>query len=346
MLKLSHDKLEMMDDLGKKGIPFLFVISFDGSEVHVWKHDELPAGVRFSVPLLKQSNQKEEDRGATGRGQISEAPQTAIEKREKFDISPVSFEKYRVAFEKVMFHLRRGDTYLINLTMPTAIESPLNLQQIFDLSDAPYKLLLSEKFVCFSPEIFIRITDGRISSYPMKGTIDATVQDAEKKILADKKELAEHNTIVDLIRNDLSMVAREVRVKRYRYIDRIETNRGPLLQVSSEITGVIDEGAARKIGSLMSRLLPAGSVTGAPKEKTVEIIVEAEGYKRGFYTGVFGWFDGKNLDSGVLIRFIEKQNGQIVYKSGGGITALSDLESEYNELVRKVYMPVKAYNGV
>lgn len=339
MLKLPHNKVRVMDELGEQGIPFLFVISFDGSEVLVWRHDEIPAGVRFLVPSVQQYRTK---RVVTPSGLPTDDPKPPIAGKERFNLSPVAFERYREAFGKVMYHLRRGDTYLINLTMPTAIESPLNLQQIFDLSDAQYKLLVSEKFVCFSPEIFIRITDGRISSYPMKGTIDATVQDAEKKILADKKELAEHNTIVDLIRNDLSMVAREVRVKRYRYIDRIETNRGPLLQVSSEITGVIDEGAARKIGTLMSQLLPAGSVTGAPKEKTVEIIVEAEGYKRGFYTGVFGWFDGKNLDSGVLIRFIEKQNGHIVYKSGGGITALSDLESEYNELVRKVYIPVKA----
>jgi len=315
--------MKMMDDLGSRGIPFLFIISFDGSEVHVWQRDEVPGGLRFSVPSLQQG----------------EMHHTLKECITPFGLSPVSFGRYSKAFDKVMYHLRRGDTYLINLTMPTAIETALSLQQIYECSSAQYKLLFDDRFVCFSPEIFVRITDGVISSYPMKGTIDASVPEAEEKIIIDAKELAEHNTIVDLIRNDLSMVAGEVRVRRYRYIDRIETNRGPLLQVSSEITGEMTEAASRKIGTLMSRLLPAGSVTGAPKEKTVEIITEAEGYDRGFYTGVFGWFDGKNLDSCVMIRFIEKQGDGLVYKSGGGITALSDVAAEYDELLRKVYVP-------
>jgi para-aminobenzoate synthetase component 1 len=343
MLNLPPDKMEMMDNLGSRGIPFLFAVSFDGSEVFVWKHDEIPSGVKFSVPLLKQNRRKKTDyrKGTFTTGHQATVPRSKPGGIGKFDLTPVEFERYNKAFEKVMVHLKRGDTYLINLTMPTAIDSPLTLQEIFDLSDSPYKLLISERFVCFSPEIFVRITDGIISSFPMKGTIDATAPGAEKIILADKKELAEHNTIVDLIRNDLSMVAKEVRVKRYRYIDRIETNRGPLLQVSSEITGVMEDHMSGKIGTLMSRLLPAGSVTGAPKEKTVEIIAEAEGYDRGFYTGVFGWFDGKDLDCGVMIRFVESHNGKLIYKSGGGITALSVPESEYSELVRKVYVPVK-----
>lgn len=344
MPELPLEKLELMDELGSRGIPFLFVISFDGREVCVWQRDEIPAGVKFSVPLLKQNEtlQRGRRRGAAETGQKGESPQTATDNTiGSFALSPVAFEKYRAAFDKVMHHLRRGDTYLLNLTMPTAIETSLSLQQIYEYSSAQYKLLFDDRFVCFSPEIFVRITDGIISSYPMKGTIDASVPEAEEKIMKDAKELAEHNTIVDLIRNDLSMVAERVRVRRYRYIDRIETNRGPLLQVSSEITGEIAGAASLKIGSLMSRLLPAGSVTGAPKEKTVAIIIEAEGYERGFYTGVFGWFDGKNLDSGVMIRFMEKQGDELVYKSGGGITALSDPVSEYNELVRKVYVPVK-----
>lgn len=325
MLDLPVEKRDLMDELGTGGIPFLFVISFDGSEVHVWRREEIPTGILFSVPALN------------GKA----APVTAAGRQMPFGISPVPYERYREAFLKVIHHLKRGDTYLINLTMPTEIEVPFTLRQVYEASNAPYRILWDGKFVCFSPEIFVRITDGVISSYPMKGTIDATVHEAEKVILADTKELAEHNTIVDLIRNDLSMVAREVRVRRYRYTDRIETNRGPLLQVSSEIAGILAGEMRGKIGTIFSKLLPAGSVTGAPKEKTVEIITGAEGYDRGFYTGVFGWFDGRNLDSGVMIRFIEKTGGRLVYKSGGGITAMSDCVSEYDELVRKVYIPIR-----
>ena len=94
---------------------------------------------------------------------------------------------------------------------------------------------MRDRFVVFSPEIFVRTRDGLIYSYPMKGTIDATLPDARRRILDDPKEAAEHATIVDLIRNDLSIVASEVCVPRYRYIDELRTHNGSLLQVSSEI---------------------------------------------------------------------------------------------------------------
>jgi para-aminobenzoate synthetase component I len=323
MLKLPAAELELMNELGNSGTPFLFVIDFLGTRTHVWRREEIPAGVKFSVPLCR-------DAGGNVSLPAGDIP---------FVVRPVAEERYAVAFDKVMHHLRRGDTYLINLTMPTEIEVSLTLEQIYGNSNAPYRLLFDGEFVCFSPEIFIRINDRVISSYPMKGTIDASVPHAEEKIRDDLKEVSEHNTIVDLIRNDLSMVAEEVRVKRYRYIDRVESRQRVLLQVSSEIAGVIPDGRPLNIGSIMSAMLPAGSVTGAPKKKTVEILGQAEGYERGYYTGVFGWFDGKNLDSGVMIRFIEQHEDNLVYKSGGGITALSNMKSEYEELTDKVYIP-------
>jgi para-aminobenzoate synthetase component 1 len=88
------------------------------------------------------------------------------------------------------------------------------------------------------------------------------------------------------------------------------------------------------------KLLPAGSISGAPKQKTVEIIKEAETHQRGYYTGVCGIFDGENLDSGVMIRYIENQNGQLIYKSGGGITVNSEPDYEYNEMIDKIYVPI------
>ena len=113
----------------------------------------------------------------------------------------------------------------------------------------------------------MRIENGFIYSYPMKGTIDASLPDARERILADRKEEAEHATIVDLIRNDLSQVASEVTVSRYRYIDELQTNRGRLLQVSSEIRGKLPENWKASLGDILFRLLPAGSITGAPKKK-------------------------------------------------------------------------------
>ena len=160
-------------------------------------------------------------------------------------------------------------------------------------------------------------------------------------MLADPKEAAEHATITDLIRNDLSRFATEVTVTRYRYLDELHTHRGLLLQMSSEIRGRLPEGYSSQLGDLFFSLLPAGSITGAPKPRTVQIIREAETYDRGFYTGVTGYFDGRNLDSAVLIRFLEQQpDGTKVFKSGGGITFRSEARNEYEEMKQKVYVPL------
>ena len=95
-----------------------------------------------------------------------------------------------------------------------------------------------------------------------------------------------------------------------------------------------------QIGEILFKLLPAGSISGAPKKETVRIIQQAESYDRNFYTGVCGVFDGESLDSGVMIRFIENLGNQLIYKSGGGITSFSKAESEYQEIIDKVYVPV------
>ena len=249
-------------------------------------------------------------------------------------------ELYRNSFEKVMYHLKRGDTYLLNLTFPTPVRISITPEEIFTHSNAPFRLLVPGKFVVFSPEPFVRIENGLISSNPMKGTIDATLPDAEAKLLADEKEFFEHNTIVDLIRNDLSMVSTGVNVARFRYIDRIRTHRGELLQMSSEITGKLDPDYRQRMGDILFTLLPAGSISGAPKKRTLEIIEEVETDKRGFYTGIFGYFDGNVFRSAVSIRFIEISEQGMTFRSGGGITARSYVSSEFSELMAKIYVPI------
>ncbi|PLX11233.1 MAG: aminodeoxychorismate synthase component I [Marinilabiliales bacterium] len=258
----------------------------------------------------------------------------------EFDLETVTKKKYTKAFNLVQKHIHHGDSFLLNLTMPSKIRSNYSLKDIFFASKAKYKLWLKDNFVVFSPEIFIQTKNNHISSFPMKGTIDASIPDAKNKLLSSEKELAEHYTIVDLIRNDLSIVSKNVKVEQFRYIDKINTNRGELLQMSSKITGELNNGWQSNIGNLIVSLLPAGSISGAPKKKTLEIIQEAEAYERAYYTGVFGIFDGQDIDSGVMIRYVEKTNEGLVYKSGGGITAKSNLEEEYQELIQKVYIPI------
>ena len=110
--------------------------------------------------------------------------------------------------------------------------------------------------------------------------------------------------------------------------------------MSSKISGQLPESYTSTLGDILLKLLPAGSITGAPKPKTVEIIKRVENYNRNFYTGIFGYYDGKNLDSAVVIRFIEKENNQLYFKSGGGITSMSDARKEYEELIQKIYVPI------
>ncbi len=251
-----------------------------------------------------------------------------------------SIESYQNSFDKVYKNIHFGNSYLCNLTCETEIEINLSLAEIYHHSKAKYKLLYDDKFVCFSPENFIKIKDNQIVTFPMKGTINAEIFDAENLILNDEKEKAEHYTIVDLLRNDISMVAENVEVKRFRYIDELKTESGKILQVSSEISGTLLPEFQQKFGTILEKLLPAGSICGAPKEKTLEIILESETHKRNFYTGIFGFFDGNELDCAVMIRFIEQRNGKMYYKSGGGITHLSEMESEYQEMLQKIYVPI------
>ncbi len=150
---------------------------------------------------------------------------------------------------------------------------------------------------------------------------------------------AEHNTIVELTCNDLRRVATGVKVNRFRYIDRLKTNNGEILQTSSEVEGTLPENYLDAIGSLFFKLLPAGSISGSPRESTLSLIREVEQEPRGFYSGVAGYFDGTNLDSAVLIRFMEQDDSKFYFRSGGGITIDSRCENEYREAVQKVYLP-------
>lgn len=319
------DTKEYINNLASKNIPFLFIIAFDPGENLVIPLADIEPG-----KLLYQIN---ENTNSLEQNTVPDNHPVLFHKQ------PLSFETYQQQFERVMHHLKRGDSYLTNLTCQTPISCNLSLLEIYQRAKAKYKLWFNRQWVVFSPETFVKIEQGKIYSFPMKGTIDAALSDAEETLMNNPKEAAEHATIVDLIRNDLSRVATGVKVDRYRYIDKVKTNQGTLLQASSRISGVLPDNYNQQLGNILFDLLPAGSISGAPKEKTVEIIKQTESYERGYYTGICGLFDGQNLDSGVMIRFIEKQGEQYFFKSGGGITVNSQVKEEYHEMIQKVYLP-------
>lgn len=311
--------IQIMDALYSRRVPFFFMIDFDSQEPLVIPLDELEStGIRYSIHAP-----------VTGK-----APKSI-----PFAPQPLSFEKYEEGFRKVMQHIQAGDTYLLNYCQSTFIGNDVDLSEVFEYAKAPYKLIVPGKFVVFSPESFVTIEDDKISTFPMKGTINANIQNAEKLLLEDIKEQEEHATVVDLLRNDLSIVATNVEVEQYRYLTTIHAENKSLLQCSSSISGTLREQFIDRPGSIFNELLPAGSITGAPKRKTVDIIHEVESTPRNFYTGVFGVYDGSVIQSAVMIRFIEKTGEGYFYKSGGGITYRSNAESEYKELLDKIYVP-------
>ncbi|MFA6197485.1 MAG: aminodeoxychorismate synthase component I [Sulfurimonas sp.] len=311
-------QFELLNSLGKERKPFLFISDFKAENLEViFLEDLLQEDIEFSI---------DENYSSTCH-------------KKSFDTTPLSYEAYKKKFDIVIEKIKAGNTYLLNLTQPTKIKTTLTLKEIFAHASAHYKLRYKDKFVCFSPEKFIQIAEDKIHTYPMKGTIDAALPHAQETILNNQKEMAEHVMVVDLLRNDLSIVASNVKVEKFRYVQTIDAGAKKLLQVSSHISGYVGEDWHEKVGDILKSLLPAGSISGAPKKSTLQIIEETEGYERGYFSGVFGVYDGEKLDSGVMIRFIEKTEKGYIYKSGGGITLDSDVTQEYNELLDKIYLP-------
>ena len=319
-----HPNFDRMDELSQQKVSFFFMIDFLMKNVEIFNENEINKhGLLFDFQYFKSFDNKE-----------------ANFKNIELKSFPESEESYRKGFDFVQENLRLGNSYLTNYTRKTEIETNLSLEEIFYRSEAKYKVLYKDQFVFFSPETFIKIIDNQINTQPMKGTIDASLENAIEILKNDKKEKAEHYTVVDLLRNDLSQVADEVKLDHFQRIDFLKTQQKNLYAMSSEISGKLKPEFQNKIGSIMKTLLPAGSILGAPKPKTLEIILKAENYDRGFYTGVSGWFDGQSLDSCVMIRFIEKENGKLFFKSGGGITHLSKFADEYTEMQNKIYVPI------
>ena len=318
------DKLDdiknLLNKYGSENEPFLFLLSYDLQNFHIKKLENLDETIKYELNSFGN-----------------------IFKKEYFlNKFPISFKEYKNKFEKIIEEIKSGNSYLLNLTTKTKIETNLSLDEIYDYSNSLLKLRVKIDdfdFVCFSPEKFVEIIENKIYTYPMKGTIDTKIENAKEILLNSSKEKAEHTMVVDLLRNDLGKVASNIKVENFRFFEKIELKNRGLYQTSSKISGIIKENWKECLGDIILELLPAGSITGTPKKSTVDILKNVENYDRGFYTGIFGIFDGKSLQSFVLIRFIEKIEDELFYKSGGGITLDSDLKLEYEELINKVYLP-------
>jgi len=317
----EKEGFEEIDKLSRARTPFLFISSFDGKKIFAKPLEKLDDDIFYKLEDWRNYPMEKRTKAFT------------------FSKFPVDFNTYNKTFNTVLEEIRSGNTYLLNLTFRTPVESSFTLKEIFTYARAKFKLYFKDEFICFSPERFVEIKNNTLATYPMKGTIDAHLPHAKETILTDQKEMAEHVMIVDLMRNDLGIIGSEVKVEKFRYIEKIKAGEKELLQVSSKITATLPDDWKDNLGTLLSQILPAGSISGTPKKSTLNIINSVENFDRGFYTGVFGVFDGESLRSGVMIRFIENENGKFFYKSGGGITIDSDAKNEYEELIDKIYLP-------
>ncbi len=315
------DAINQMNLYSKEKTPFFFLFDFELNHPHV-----IPLNQTITRNIFFDFNGLNNGHHSTTGAPIW--------------LEPVPFpeEIYLGKFQAALHHLKRGDAYLLNLTSKTQIRTTASLREIFLTARSRYKILYDNQFVCFSPETFITIEDNVISTFPMKGTIRDQA-DALGKITSNNKELAEHITVVDLLRNDLAQVADNVTVPEFRFPTKINSSHYNLLQISSRISGFLQPHYKKNFGDLFMALLPAGSVSGAPKKKVTQLIKSIEGETRGYYCGVAGAFDGHRLESCVLIRYIELHDNLFWYRSGGGITAASNWKEEYQELIDKIYVP-------
>jgi len=172
------NKTEAISNINKRASqkePFLFVINYNMDNCFVLSpKDAYQQNILFNFNGIKNYFYEQ-----------------LVSTNIKFEKFPVDYKKYRTAFNIVQKHLNRGNSYLVNLTFPTPVETNLSLKDIFYSACAKYKLLMKDRFMVFSPESFVKIENGKISTYPMKGTIDAGKSNAPEKILANEKELAD-----------------------------------------------------------------------------------------------------------------------------------------------------------
>jgi anthranilate synthase component 1 len=259
--------------------------------------------------------------------------------------------EYERLVESVKEYIRAGDIIQVvpsqRFSRPFA-RTPLDLYRALrTVNPSPYTFILDTgeyALVGASPEVHVRLTDGLVEIRPIAGTRPrgATHEEdlaLERELLADEKERAEHLMLVDLARNDIGRVCRfgSIHVPEYMFVERYSH----VMHIVSQVEGVIDP--ARNAFDLMRATFPAGTVSGAPKVRAMQIIAEKEPVQRGFYAGALGYFgyDG-NLDSCITLRTALVRDGRVHIQAGGGVVADSEPSAEYMETVNKAGALLKA----
>ena len=260
-------------------------------------------------------------------------------------------ERYCDMVESAKAYIREGDIFQIVLSNRLAAPfegSLLNTYRVLrTLNPSPYMFYFSGTDVEVagaSPETLVKLEDGVLHTFPLAGTrprgkTEAEDQALEAELLADEKELAEHNMLVDLGRNDLGRLSRfgTVEVESLHSIERFSH----VMHIGSTVRGMIRDD--KDALDAVEAVLPAGTLSGAPKIRACQLIGELENNKRGIYGGAIGYIDFTgNMDTCIAIRIAYKKNGKVFVRSGAGIVADSVPEKEYEECINKAKAVVNA----
>ncbi len=270
----------------------------------------------------------------------------------KTEIKPVfPKEQYCDMVEKAKQYIREGDIFQVVLSDPMKAEAEGSLFDTYRVlraaNPSPYMFYFSSDDIELSgasPETLAKLDNGKLSTFPLAGTRPRGKTPDEDKaleadLLQDEKELAEHNMLVDLGRNDIGKISQigTVKVEKYMEIERFSH----VMHIGSTVTGSIRED--KDAVDAVDAILPAGTFPGAPKFRACQIIDELENNKRGVYGGAIGYLDfAGNLDTCIAIRLVYKKNGAICIRSGAGIVADSVPEKEFEECANKARAVIQA----
>ena len=258
---------------------------------------------------------------------------------------------YTAMVEKAKGYIREGDIFQVVLSNSLSAKMEGSLFDAYQIlrrqNPSPYMFYFSSddiEIAGASPETLVKLTDGKLFTYPLAGTRPrgkTPAEDAalEAGLLQDKKELSEHNMLVDLGRNDLGRVSAfgSVKVSAYHRILKFSH----VMHIGSEVEGQLAPGKTAL--DAIEAVLPAGTLSGAPKFRAMQIIDELEGSKRGIYGGAIGYIDlTGNMDTCISIRIAYKKNGTVYIRSGAGIVADSVPEKEHTECINKAMAVVQA----
>ena len=343
-------KLDAKDEESFKDMDLMMfnrVIAFDNYKQKIFLIDNLPAD---EVETAYEKAAVELDGLKNLLRSRNYAPEQPL--KLKTDFKPLfQQEEYCQMVEKGKNYIREGDIFQVVLSNRLEAEmegSLLDAYRILRTSNpSPYMFYFSSndlEIAGASPETLVKLEDGVLHTFPLAGTrprgkTEAADQELERELLADEKELAEHNMLVDLGRNDVGKIARfgSVSVEKYMCIERFSH----VMHIGSVVRGELRED--RDAVDAVDAILPAGTLSGAPKLRACEIINELENNKRGIYGGAIGYLDFTgNLDTCIAIRIAYAKNGKVFVRSGAGIVADSVPEKEYEECINKAKAVVSA----